>query len=132
MNTFLFNNGIYSLRAIAQDSLGQEGSVELSVTISNVLASIRIEVSPGPLSGTVDVLVTVLGDEPVKSVTLAVDGVNISAMTGAPYLWKLDTTTYPNGPHRLNATATTDVGRSPKDSVAVEFSNELPPPRAST
>jgi hypothetical protein len=126
LNTFLFNNGIYTLRAIAQDSLGREGSVEVSITISNVLASIMIEVSPGTLSGTVDVLVTALGDEPVRNVTLAVDGTTVSTKTAAPYLWKLDTTAYPNGPHRLNATAVTDAGRSPSDSVAVEFSNEPP------
>jgi hypothetical protein len=126
LNTFLFNNGIYALGAIAQDSLGREGSAEISVTISNVLASIRIDVSPGTLSGTVDVLVTALGDEPVRNVTLAVDGTIVSTMTAAPYLWKLDTTAFANGPHRLNATAATDAGRSPSDSVAVEFSNEPP------
>ncbi len=106
--------------------MGRNGSAEVSVSISNVLASIRLEVAPGTLSGTVDVLVTATGEEKVVSVTLMIDGQNVSTLTTAPYLWKLDTTAYANGAHYLNATAITEVGRTPSDSVRVEIDNQSP------
>ncbi len=123
-NSIRFDDGIYLLTAISQDSLGRNGSAEVSVSISNVLASIRLEVAPGTLSGTVDVLVTAIGEEQVVSVTLMIDGQNVSTLTTAPYLWKLDTTTLGNGAHYLNATAVTEVGRTPSDSVRVEVDNQ--------
>ncbi len=123
-NSIRFNNGIYLLTAIGQDSLGRNGSAEVSVAISNDLASIRLEVAPGTLSGTVEVLVTATGEEKVVSVTLMIDGQNVSTLTAAPYLWMLDTTAYANGAHYLNATAVTEVGRTPNDSVRVEVDNQ--------
>jgi len=87
-----------------------------SVSISGLL-------NGASLSGIVNISVTATDNVSVASVSLKLDGANLSApLTNAPFLWPLNTSTLPNGVHSLLAVAADAVGnfaRSPVITISV-------------
>ncbi len=75
------------------------------------------------VSGIVAVQVTASDNVGVTSVSIAVDGAALCALTGAPYSCSWNTMTVANGAHTLTATARDAAGNTATASIAVTVGN---------
>ncbi len=87
------------------------------------LVSITSPANGATVSGVINVTVNATDNVGVKSVTLAVDGTNISSSSSAPFTNSWNTGTVANGSHTLTVTASDANGNKATSSVQVNVNN---------
>ncbi len=116
-------NGAHTLKAVARDAAGNTAtSAAVSVTVLNAAptadttpptVSMTAPTAGATVTGTVTVSASASDNVGVASVQFKLDGVNLGAeVTAAPYSVSWDTTTAPDGTHRLTAVARDAAGNS--------------------
>jgi len=118
-NTTTVQDGDHWLAAQTKDPTGIIGtSPVVLVTVSNGGSSTPVPTleSPGNgsiLSATVTLDATVASSQPIASVSFLVDLAQVGApVTSSPYMISWDTTTVPDGQHKITVSATDTLGNT--------------------
>jgi hypothetical protein len=124
LDTTTLPDGPHTLTATAQDAAGNTSTQAITVTVDNTPPSLSWSAPhDGDLvSGTV----TLSLDSDADSVDLSLDGAQLAHLTGPPFSTTLDTTTLPDGPHTLTATAQDAAGNTSTHSITVTVDNTPP------
>ena len=86
--------------------------------------SIEAPFEDAAVSGAVNVDIRVSAASPIVRVELLVDRQVVATLAAAPYVYRWDATSVPNGPHVLEAAATNAAGqRSVSPSLSIEVAN---------
>ncbi len=80
------------------------------------------------VSGTIDITADASDDNGVTQVEFFVNGGSIGVDTDAPYAVSWDSTSVPDGDHKITATATDTIGQTANDAVNVTVDNVNEPP----
>jgi hypothetical protein len=131
-NTTTAPNGSHTVTATARDTANQTTSTSINVTVNNVVVdnpptvSISSPANGATVAGSQVVMATASDDFGVSQVEFFVDGVSIGIDPAAPYQMTWNTTTEPNGPHTVSATARDTASQTTSTSIDVTVNN--PPP----
>lgn len=122
LDTTTLPNGSHTLAAVASDNSGHTASSSLTVTVDNPSPLPTVSVS-SPSSGSIVGGSTMLQASVNNgvSVQFQIDGSNVGMPVDSPFIYSLDTTQFPNGPHSVVAIAANAAGSS-TTSAAVAFS----------
>ena len=124
------SNGSHTLRAIAKDAAGNQGtSVAVTVTVNNNKTAPRVSVASPTngtiVSGTITVSGTASGSVAISTVQVSVDGGSFSKASGTTsWSFSLDSVSLSNAAHTLTAKATDSSGNTAtSNSVSITVNN---------
>jgi hypothetical protein len=135
--TVSWNNGSYTLTAVASDVAGNTAHSEpVQVTVNNdklaPTVSLTSPTDGSTVSGTVSVAATASDNVGVSYVEYRVDGTFVGSDFTAPYEYTWNTSTWANGAHTLSARARDAAGnQSVISSVQLTVNNDKTPPTVS-
>jgi len=78
---------------------------------------------PGNVSGMISVNATASDDDAVRRVELRIDGSLVAMDASFPFSFRLNTTNFTNGPHRVAVVAVDLAGNTASDEVLLTFAN---------
>ncbi|SDH76495.1 Outer membrane protein assembly factor BamB, contains PQQ-like beta-propeller repeat [Fervidobacterium changbaicum] len=128
LNTTNYNDGQYTLKAIACDNAGNKKEASISIRIDNLAPSVSIT-SPennAYVSGTIDVNVDASDGNGISKAELYLNTTKLGEKTTAPYTFSLNTTTYSDGQYTLKAIAYDNVGKQNETSLTITIDNKAP------
>jgi len=131
LNTATLTNGSHTLTALAVDTLGNNGSASITVTVNNIVqpptASFSSPANGGTVSGVTPVTATAAasGTATIASVQFKVDGSSLGTVSAAPYSVQLNTAALTNGSHTLTALALDSLGNNGSASITVTVNNTV-------
>ncbi|TXT57894.1 MAG: hypothetical protein BAJATHORv1_10602 [Candidatus Thorarchaeota archaeon] len=119
-----WSDGTHFIRCEAIDTLGNQGSEEISVTVDNIDDSLPVVTISQPTDGAtvkdvVEIIFSAEDDKGVDSYCIKIDGISVSAETH--YLW--DTETYEDGYHTILCEAIDTSGNLGSSSISVVVDN---------
>lgn len=127
LNTRPLSEGAHAVQAVARDAAGNTGTAEISLQVDNAAPVVRFDSPPAPgatIGGSVSITVNGIDSSGVSSMTC--EGNNA---TTSPLRFTLNTTTLPNGPYTIQASAidrsivSGGSGNSGSGSLAVNIFN---------
>lgn len=131
-NSNLVANAAHTLVATATDDLGQTGTAQVSVTVSNAptppILTITAPANLRTVAGTISVTasITPTGGKTITSASASVDSTSLGTNTVAPFTWQLNTYTLSRGSHAINVTATDSGGLTSTAKVTIDVNNDAP------
>ena len=104
-NTRAHADGEHTMKLVARDAAGNEGTFNCLWTVDNKELTVPIVVSDSPVSGTVTVRFAPKADgaDVTTPVAVTIDGATVFSKPGGPYEYTWDTTTAANGVHTIEA-----------------------------
>lgn len=127
------SSGTYPIYALALHADSNEyhkaaGPVSFIVTIQSAdhpSLSISAPTAGSTLKGIFNVNVEIIPTTGghIVSATLRLDGATIGTKTSAPFSWSIDTSSYPDGAHKINITALDSGGETTWQEIIVTFNN---------
>jgi YD repeat-containing protein len=135
-NTASVANGSHTIRAVARDTAGREGSTTVTFTVNNTVAdttdpttSITDPTNGATVNGTKVVLATASDNVGVARVELLIDGTVRATDTTSPYSFNWVTTGYTDGAHTIQTQAYDSAGRRGTSStLTITVRNTTTPP----
>lgn len=133
-NTTTVPDGSHWLAAQTTDpTTGIIGTSEIAVvTVNNATSSGPVVRLTDPangsiLSATAALYATVASNQTIANVEFFVDNISVGKVTSPPYMISWDTTTVPDGPHQLKASATDSLGNVSNSALVIPTVNNSHP-----
>ncbi len=128
-DTTKFQDGDYTLRTVAYDKKGQQGSKQISVKIKNTdeppSVSIISPQNGQTVGGTVNIQVDAQDDRSISKVEFYIDNIKTYTDAGRPYSWNWDTTQYSEGPHTIKVVAYDSANQTATHQITLTVSRNV-------
>lgn len=125
LDTSTILSGEHALNLTCLDSSNMRGYAQISVNVDSSAPTIAIlRPSNGAMiEGQMTVEAQISSSSSISKATLLIDGSSVGDLTASPFLWTLDTVTYPDGQHNIMVTAIDAYSRSSSQQISVTFNN---------
>jgi len=125
LETTDYLDGQHDLEATVSTKKGRFGTAHATIIISNggTSVSIRSPAEGASIIGLMNLRVDAVSPRGIHYVQVKLDGAEVGNLTSAPYIWSIDSTEYPNGPHVIVAQAVDRLGVRAQMSCNVTFNN---------
>jgi hypothetical protein len=129
-DTTTASDGSHTIKAIATDTIGQENTDSVTVSVDNVDEPPQVSITSPPdgvlVSGTIAITATASDDKGVSQVEFYIDAALLATDSASPYGCSWNTATASDGSHTIAAKATDTKGQTAQNTVTVTVDNTKP------
>jgi thermitase len=134
-NTATVADGSHTIAARATDTIGQESTDSITVSVDNVDEPPAVSITSPPngatVSGTISITASASDDKGVSQVEFYIDAALLATDSTAPYGCSWNTATVSDGSHAIKAVATDTAAQTAQNTVTVTADNTDEPPQVS-
>ena len=123
-----YNDGTYTLKAVAYNNAGVSSTALISITIDNTNPSITIDTPQANhyYGGTTWINATASDANGISSMAILIDGTQVATSSSSPISYEWDTTQYSDGAYNIEVRATDGAGNTASTNIYANVDNTPP------